>query len=175
MPTFYPAKAVIVRLGDGSHVQLRGNPATTFPTYARLMGRPELLEDERFATAESRFARLDEVNELIRAWALTFSDRLAFEERLAEARLPAGQVKALADVPGEDWARARGAFAELDDGEGGTMLLPFSPLRFSGLDVGLRGRPARQEHNREVLAELLGYDDATLDRLEADGVLVQRA
>ena len=56
------------------------------------------------------------------------------------------------------------------------MLLPYSPMRFSGLEVGLRGRPAHQgQHNREVLAELLGYGDAELDRLEADGVLAARS
>jgi crotonobetainyl-CoA:carnitine CoA-transferase CaiB-like acyl-CoA transferase len=49
-------------------------------------------------------------------------------------------------------------------------------MRFSGLDAGLRGRPAHQgQHNREVLAELLGYGDAELDRLEAEGVLAARA
>jgi crotonobetainyl-CoA:carnitine CoA-transferase CaiB-like acyl-CoA transferase len=176
IPTFYPAKAVIVRLADGAWVQLPGNPATTFPTYAGMMGRKELLEEDRFATLEARFAHLDEVGEVIREWAATFPDRATFEARLAEARLPAGEVKRLRDIPDEDWARDRGAFVELDDGEGGTMRLPYSPLRFSGLDVGLRGRPAHQgEHNREVLARLLGYDEATLDRLEADEVLVGRS
>jgi hypothetical protein len=32
----------------------------------------------------------------------------------------------------------------------------------------------RGEDNRIVLAELLGLDDATLDRLESDGVLTSR-
>jgi crotonobetainyl-CoA:carnitine CoA-transferase CaiB-like acyl-CoA transferase len=176
LPTFFPAKAVIVRLGDGSHVQLPGFPPTTFPTYARLMGRADLLDEPRFATQAARYDHLDEVNAVIRTWAATFADRPAFEARLAEARLPAGEVKALRDIPGEDWARDRGAFAAVDDGEGATMLLPYSPIRFSGLEVGLRGRPAHQgQHNREVLAELLGYGDAELDRLEADGVLAARS
>jgi crotonobetainyl-CoA:carnitine CoA-transferase CaiB-like acyl-CoA transferase len=174
-PTFYPAKAVIVRLGDGSWVQLPGNPATTLPTYLQMMDRTALLEEERFATVEARFAHLDEVNEVIREWAATFPDRATFEERLSEARLPAGEVKRLRDIPEEDWAKDRGAFVEIDDGQGGTMKLPYSPTRFSGLEVGVRGRPALQgEHNREVLADLLGYDAPSLDRLEADGVLIRR-
>jgi crotonobetainyl-CoA:carnitine CoA-transferase CaiB-like acyl-CoA transferase len=32
--------------------------------------------------------------------------------------------------------------------------------------------PRRGEHNRPVLAELAGYDDARLDRLEAAGILL---
>ena len=176
LPTFYPAKATIVRLADGSHVQLPGFPPTTFPTYARLMGRPELLEEERFANAENRYRHLDEVNAVIAAWAATFADRPAFEARLAEARMPAGEVKAFRDIPDEPWARDRGAFVEVPDGADGTMLLPFSPVRFSGLDAGVRGRPAQQgEHNREVLSELFGYGPDDLARLEEAGVLVRRS
>jgi crotonobetainyl-CoA:carnitine CoA-transferase CaiB-like acyl-CoA transferase len=175
IPTFYPAKAALVRVGDGSYVQLPGNPATTFPTYLKLMGRTELLNEERFATPKARSEHLDDVNAVIAEWALTFGDRAAFEGALASARLPAGEVKALRDIPNEDWAIARGAFATLDDGEGGTIRLPYSPMRFSAQEVGLRGTPAHQgQHNREVLARVLGYDAAQLDRLEADAVLVSR-
>ena len=40
---------------------------------------------------------------------------------------------------------------------------------------GAHGVPAyRGEHNREVLRELLGTDDATLADLEARGVLTSR-
>ena len=40
---------------------------------------------------------------------------------------------------------------------------------------GVRGEPRyRGEDNRAVLAELLGIDDAELDRLEAIGVLSSR-
>ena len=75
LPTFFPAKAVIVHLGDGSHVQLPGFPPTTFPTYARLMGRADLLDEPRFATQAARYEHLDEVNAVIRTWPATFADR----------------------------------------------------------------------------------------------------
>ena len=58
---------------------------------------------------------------------------------------------------------------------GGTIRIPNPPWHFSGADVGLRGGAKyRGEDNREVLAEVLGYDDATLDALEADGILSSR-
>ena len=47
-----------------------------------------------------------------------------------------------------------------------------SPARFSAARNEIRGRaPRRGEHNREVLTELLGYDDARALQLEKDGVL----
>ncbi len=61
-----------------------------------------------------------------------------------------------------------------DRGEG-TIRIPNPPWHFSDAEIGVRG-PARYrgEDNREVLAELLGYDDATIDELESDGVITSR-
>ncbi len=42
-----------------------------------------------------------------------------------------------------------------------------SPARFSATRNEIRGRSARRgEHNREVLAEVLGYDDEKIRELE---------
>lgn len=56
------------------------------------------------------------------------------------------------------------------------MRVPNVPWRFSASpDVGVSGVPKyRGEDNREILSELLDYDDAHLDALEADGVLSSR-
>ena len=65
--------------------------------------------------------------------------------------------------------------AEVSDRGGGTIRIPNPPWHFSDAEVGLRGGPKyRGEDNRAVLAEVLGYDDATIDGLEADGVLSSR-
>ena len=47
-----------------------------------------------------------------------------------------------------------------------------SPARFSAARNEIRGRSARRgEHNREVLSELLGYDDERIEQLEKTGVI----
>ena len=70
----------------------------------------------------------------------------------------------------------RGVVVEVSDRGGGTIRVPNAPWRFSDApDVALRGEPRyRGEDNRAVLAELLGLDDAELDRLESIGVLSSR-
>ena len=64
----------------------------------------------------------------------------------------------------------------IDDRGGGTVEVPNVPWHFSdATDVAVSGIPKyRGEDNRRVLAEFLGYDDAQLDALEADGVLSSR-
>ena len=65
--------------------------------------------------------------------------------------------------------------AEVSDRGDGTIRIPNPPWHFSGAEVGLQGGAKyRGEDNRAVLADVLGYDDATIDALEADGVLSSR-
>jgi CoA:oxalate CoA-transferase len=65
--------------------------------------------------------------------------------------------------------------AEVSDRAGGIIRIPNPPWHFSGADAGLQGGAKyRGEDNRAVLADVLGYDSATIDDLEADGVLSSR-
>jgi crotonobetainyl-CoA:carnitine CoA-transferase CaiB-like acyl-CoA transferase len=172
LSVFNPSKAAVVRLADGTFVQIPGNPAAVFAPLCRALGKEKLLEEPRFSDIYARDRHMAEVLALIRAWAAEFADFESFDRVLGAQRIAIGAVKRLGDVADEPWARERGAFVELDAGDGGAYRLPRSPFRFSESEVGLRGRPAAQgEHNREVMRELLGLADAELDRLEAEGVL----
>ena len=84
-------------------------------------------------------------------------------------------MRSARDLADSDWAADRGAIAEVSDRGDGTIRIPNAPWHFSGAEVGLRGQAKyRGEDNRAVLADVLGYDDATIDGLEADGVLSSR-
>nr|MBA3287159.1 CoA transferase [Acidimicrobiia bacterium] len=74
-----------------------------------------------------------------------------------------------------EWATARGSIVAVPDRRDGTVRVPNAPWRFSNADVGVRGEPRfRGEDNRAVLVELLGYDDAAIDELEAAAVISSR-
>ncbi len=172
---FRPGKAVLVKLRDGGWVQLPGNPTTNVFAVARALGREQALAERGWHSPKDTQGHDPEVVALLRTWAAEFSSVADFEAALDSARMPLGEVKALADVPDEPWARERGAFVELDvDGE--RVRMPRSPFRISGGEVGPRAGASRRGHdNRTALAELLGLSDAELDRLESDGVLSREA
>jgi crotonobetainyl-CoA:carnitine CoA-transferase CaiB-like acyl-CoA transferase len=48
---------------------------------------------------------------------------------------------------------------------GPTLKVPEAPMRIAG------PAPMLGEHTREVLAELLGYSDERLDRLQEQGII----
>ncbi len=93
-------------------------------------------------------------------------------ERIEAAGLAAGRVEGLRDVLYGPLAKERGLLVEVDDRRGGTRPVVRAPYWFSGETCPVR-RPAprRGEHNREILREVLRYDDARIRKLEESGVL----
>jgi crotonobetainyl-CoA:carnitine CoA-transferase CaiB-like acyl-CoA transferase len=112
---------------------------------------------------------------MVHEWAATMPDPEAIEAAMAANNLAVGRVRSVADVCDTDWARDRGAVVHVSDRGAGTIRVPNSPWRFGSSDVSLHGEPRfRGEDNRPVLHDLLGLDDAELDRLEAAGTITSR-
>jgi crotonobetainyl-CoA:carnitine CoA-transferase CaiB-like acyl-CoA transferase len=134
-------------------------------------GRPELMEDPRFATARDRTKN---VGELVEALDDGFR-ALPLSE--VGARLTAGDViwspmQTPAQVAEDPFAKAAGCFVEVEDGLGARFLAPASPARFPGNDpMPRRPAPGLGQHTREVLTEA-GYSDSEIDALIADGAAV---
>ena len=176
-PSLAPVYSPIVTTGDGTDLVIAGDPGNgiVFEGYVLAMDRPELRDDPRFAP-EARADHRHEMLDIIRDWVASFDRVEDLQARLDEIGLVNGVVRTIAEAADTDWARDRGAVVEVDDRRGGVARIPQAPWRFSDAETGVRGVSAwRGEHNREVLAELLGLDPATIERLEADGVLSARA
>lgn len=163
--------------GEGHLVTIAGHPCATgtFERFCTVMGRDDLRHDPRFATEADRLARREELYGAVRDWVRPFRDLALLEQTLADAGFAMGVVRTVREVANSEWATTRGAIARVPDRRGGTVGVPNSPWRFSRSTAKARGVPAyRGEHNREILAGILGMDDAELDRLEAAGVLSSR-
>lgn len=167
--------APVLRLRDGTVVHVPGDPVSSFPAWCTAMDRPDLLDDERFATREARHQNRLRMLAIFQEFAITFSQFEDFEAALGRGRLAVGRMHSLADAAKGDWAKAREAIVDVDVDDDVPLRLPRSPFRFSEADAGTAGRPGWQgEHNREVLREILGLNDTDIDALERDGVLIQR-
>ncbi len=172
-----PGDSPVCETGEGHLVTIAGHPcaAGTFEMYCAAMGRDEMRHDPRFATEAERLVHREELYGAVRDWVRSHTDLALLEHTLADAGFAMGVIRTVREVAASDWATARGAIASVSDRRGGTIRIPNSPWRFSAASARARGAPAyRGEHNREVLAELLGLDDRELDRLEAGGVLSSR-
>jgi len=168
----------ILRLPDGRVWGLGGNPVAWFDTLPDAMGRPELRTDPRFADPVAREANRAELEAELTAWAATF-ERFDDFRRELEARTPftVAELHSIHDLAASDFAAHRQLFATASsaDGAGGNGIrIPARPA--AGAGIGTSGRvAARGADNRDVLREVLGYDDTRIDALADAGILTADA
>lgn len=140
----------------------------------RLMDRPDLLDDPRYATAEARVRHAAEVDALVGAWT---RDRARAElwEALAAARVPSGPVADIADLLADPQLHSRGMIAPVPHPSAGPAAGAVAaglPLNFSRAVAALdRPAPALGADNATVYGELLGIDAARLEDLRERNVI----
>ncbi|MFY2834649.1 CaiB/BaiF CoA transferase family protein [Achromobacter xylosoxidans] len=150
-------------------VQVVGAPM--FKRWVRLMDKPELLDDPRFADDARRGEHGETLSAMMKAWCIgrTRQDALATLER---ARIPAGPVYSPRQALDDETVRDSGAFAwtgypGLDE----EVPLITAPVSLSRTPPAIERRPPRAgEHTDEVLAQA-GYSPGEIARLREQGVI----
>jgi crotonobetainyl-CoA:carnitine CoA-transferase CaiB-like acyl-CoA transferase len=145
------------RCADGKWLCIAGNSDLIFARLMRVIGRPELIDDERFLSNPARCRHREVLDYAIAAWTAQLAAREA-EARLEAAEVPCSRLYDIADCANDPHFRARGAVLEIDDPLLGRTLHPGPTIRFDGerpeAVVGWTG-PAVGAHNDYVLKELL--------------------
>jgi crotonobetainyl-CoA:carnitine CoA-transferase CaiB-like acyl-CoA transferase len=123
---------------------------TQFAGLCRVVGRPELAEDERFATNPDRVANrealIPELQEELRK-------RPADEwvEDIRAAGVPSGPVNTLADVFADDHVRGTGILQNVDHPSAGPLEMLASPILVDGERLPIRRPPpALGQHTEEA-------------------------
>jgi CoA:oxalate CoA-transferase len=129
------------------------------------LGQPELAEDPRFQTLESRVVHRDALTESIEKWMATFATDDKVLACLERHHVPCGPVLSPADAVSHPWFMEQQLVREISDAEGGTFTAPAFPLRFEGVrpQASLQP-PILGQHNAEVLA-LAGLSPDEVDAL----------
>ncbi|KQT13137.1 CaiB/BaiF CoA transferase family protein [Ramlibacter sp. Leaf400] len=133
-----------------------------------LMGRGELLRDERFSTIAQRLAHRAELQDELEK---TFKQKPKdyWVETLLDQGIPAGPILSYPEAFGSEHAKARGMRMEIDHPNEGTVPNIGFPVKLSGTPQQVRRHPPLLgEHTDEVLAEL-GIGDEERARLREQG------
>ena len=97
-------------------------------------------------------------------------------EALAAERLPFAPVNTLAEALADPQAAARGMVARIPLPDGGTCPASGNPIKLSGAGPDTyTAPPLLGQHTREVLAGVLGYDEARVARLLESGAFTAAA
>ncbi len=132
--------------------------------------KPEWLEDPRFSTMTERQKHQDEFLEEANA---VFSTRpgAAWSKLCKASGIPCGAVRSVGEALLSEEAKERGLVFGLEHPTEGIAPAIAQPHRFSETPVRYATPPLLGQHTREVLTELLGYDEARIAELSAKGAI----
>jgi formyl-CoA transferase len=168
LPNVAPANAYPT--ADGEHL-ISANQDTVWRRLAAAMGRPELADDERYATHGARGAHQVELDELIASWTSTM-DTAELESVLNAHDVPNGRIYTAPDMLADAHFAARDAIVTMAHPQLGDFPMQNVVPKLSATPGRIRWvGPELGEHTDEVLAEVLGLDEARLAELHAAGVV----
>ncbi|MEM7336381.1 MAG: CoA transferase [Chloroflexota bacterium] len=164
------APADLFKTKDG-HIVVQIVGPYIYKRWAKLMGDPSLLTDERFKDDISRGNNSQIVNDIMSNWTMSRTTEEAMVE-LAEARIPSGPVLSIQQSLDDPRVQALGHLKPVEY-PGAPRPAPIAdiPFQLSETAVGVTQRaPTIGEHNQQILSEL-GYSDADIAKLVAEGIL----
>lgn len=151
-------------------INIGGANQANWERIARVIGRPELVADPRFATNTDRMRHLDELTAQIAEPLRTrpSADWIAAFE--AEG-VPAGPVNRIGDMLADPQVAAREMVLEVDHPRAGRTRALGMPIKFSDARADMtRPAPLLGQHSREVLDQL-GYAAAEIEALVRAGAV----
>jgi crotonobetainyl-CoA:carnitine CoA-transferase CaiB-like acyl-CoA transferase len=156
---------------DGQYVHITAASDAVFRRLAQTIGKPEMITDERFATAIARIENEDAVDDTIGAWTAQ-RDGADVEKTLRAAKVPASHIYTIADIFNDPHYAARSMLASVPDNELGNVTLANVVPRLLQTPGGIRHSGGRVgQDTMRVLREITGMNEMEIDALKKRGTI----
>lgn len=157
---------------DGGWTVMTASTQPTWERTAHAIGHPELIEDERFLTNETRVEHADDLNELLIPW---FASRTRDEaQAVMDAHgVPLASIMSIADIFENEQYKARENIIRVDHPTLGSVALPGLIPKFSKTPGAVKHPGPEQPgaFNADVYGELLGLSAGEIEDLRSGGVI----
>ncbi|MBZ6496959.1 CaiB/BaiF CoA-transferase family protein [Natrinema longum] len=155
---------------DG-HINVACGNQQLWETLCDAIDRPNLAEDERFASNATRVEHMDELEAELEEVFETRSTDEWVTLLAEEAGVPVGPLYDVEEALENEQVAARGVIDTLEHPAAGEIPVIDHPLNYDRADSGFdRAPPLLGEHTTEIL-ERIGYDEETIAELRESGAV----
>ena len=153
------------RTGDGL-INIAANTQVQYESVCRVVGRPDLVTDPRFATRLDRKANRAALTSELES-ALAARSAVEWEAELAKVSVPAGQVLSLAEALGQEQIRTRGLVHDVELGLAGRPVVPVvgAGVHVDGQSLAPRSGPPTLGRDTDAVLGELGYSPSEIEEL----------
>lgn len=163
--------------GGGYHTKdgycvINGSAPKFWAMLCNILGKPELMEDPRFASNALRVKNREELDPIVEAWTMTLTTQEVIDILLPKGFACAPILSLDQVVANEQIGGARNMFPEIDDPEVGKMRFTNSAIKMSEGGPEIRcPAPLLGQHNNEIYASVLGYSPEAIEKLKSEGII----
>lgn len=157
---------------DGGWIVMTASTQRTWERCAQAIGRPELINDERFLTNELRVKHAEDLDAIIRPWYES-QPRDVAQRIMDEHGVPVSPINSIADIFENEQYKARENIIRVDHPVLGSVAMPGLIPKLSKTPGSVRhaGPPEVGAFNKDVYEGLLGLSEDDLRQLADEGVI----
>lgn len=140
--------------------------------FSEAMNMPELLEDPRFESNESRGENYISALKGMLSDRFSQMTRQEMEDTLRPLNIPSGPVLTAAEAFNSEQLNARNMVIELEDKQLGKLKMPGIPIKMSGIEDYPTGSAPLLGEDTEALLKEAGLGEEELKKLKEEGIIL---
>jgi CoA:oxalate CoA-transferase len=155
---------------DGKIMVAAGND-NLWAKYCKVLGREELIKDERFVTNPLRNKNYSELRPMI-AEEMMKKTTEEWKKILVDGGVPSGPINNVEMIVNDEQIIARNMIQEVEHPVAGKTHIPGIPIKMSGYSDSVRfAAPVLGQHTDKILSEYLNYSEEEIAKLRGEGVV----
>ena len=138
--------------------------------FANAIGRPDIIEDSRYATPESRWDNRETLNAIIEGWTRQKTKYEAMRI-LGDAGVPSGACQDTGDRLEDPHLKEREMIIDIDYPPRGKYKTVGCPIKLSDSPADIKRPPTLGEHTEDLLGKLCGVTPEDFTKLREKGAI----
>ena len=138
--------------------------------FANAIGRPDIIEDSRYATPESRWDNRETLNAIIEGWTRQKTKYEAMRI-LGDAGVPSGACQDTGEILKDPHLKDREMIIDIDYPPRGKYKTVGCPIKLSDSPADIKRPPTLGEHTEDLLGKLCGVTPEDFSKLRDKGAI----